>query len=92
MHLNRVKVKSTTMEAVPTYQVYTKRKLQTDPGVGKYKRHKRLGYRTFHEDELKQLDEVLHESNLDLEGNTQIKLIRAHFYVFILRTVQGYDE
>ena len=64
------------MESVPTYQVFTKKKLENNPHAGKTKKRLRLGYRTFRENELRLLDEVLHEKNLDLEGKyMQIKFI-----------------
>ena len=56
------------MTTVPTYQVYTKRKLDVDPSNKPTKRLKRLGYRTFRESELEQLNEVLDETNIELEG------------------------
>ena len=56
------------MSAIPSYQVYTKRKLDADPSK-KRKSFKRLGYRQFRDAELSQLDEVLHDCNLDLAGN-----------------------
>ena len=56
------------MSTVPTFQVYTKRKLDEDPKKRPSKRYKRLGYRQFRESELSQLDEVLNEANLDLKG------------------------
>ena len=56
------------MSTVPSFQVYTKRKLLEDPKKRPTKRHKRLGYRTFRESELSQLDEVLHDANLELKG------------------------
>ena len=56
------------MSTVPSYQVYTKRKLEVNPQKKRKKSYKRLGYRQFGEAELEQLDEVLHEANLDLAG------------------------
>ena len=56
------------MSAVPSFRVYTKRKLDEDPTKGSSKQYKRLAYRTFRESELSQLDEVLNEANLDLKG------------------------
>ena len=60
------------MENLPTYQVFTKRKLATDPNFKPSKKRKRLGYREFRESELEQLNEVLHDSNIELEGNYAI--------------------
>ena len=57
------------MSTAPNYRVFTKRKLQDDPKPNKTKRLKRLEYRTFREPELKLLDEVLHDNNIELEGN-----------------------
>ena len=54
------------MSTVPTYEVFTKKKLVKPTNFAKTK--KRLRYRTFKDDELKQLDEVLHNNNMNLEG------------------------
>ena len=56
------------MSTVPSYQVYTKRKLEVNPKKKSKKNFKRLGYRQFGDAELEQLDEILHEANLDLAG------------------------
>ena len=52
------------MENIPTYQVFTKRKLLTDPSGAPTKKRKRLGYREFRRAELEQLNEVLHDTNI----------------------------
>ena len=63
------------MQSVPTYQVFTKRKLNEDPNTKPSKRIKRLGYRLFRESELQQLNEVLHDADLDLQEIYAINFI-----------------
>ena len=63
------------MENIPTYQVFTKRKLLTDPSGAPTKKRKRLGYREFRRAELEQLNEVLHDTNIELEGKYAIIII-----------------
>ena len=58
-----------SFETIPKYEVYTKKKLISAP-VKTLKSKRRLVYRTFKEAELEQLDEVLHNNNIDLEGIT----------------------
>ena len=69
------------MDAQRAYQVYTKRKLPQDPYEKTKKIRKRLGYREFRESELDQLNEVLHDSNIDLKGNYAIKQICFNRYL-----------
>ena len=64
------------METIPTYQVFTKRKLSVDPNDKPTKKRKRLGYREFRESELSQLNEVLHDSNIELEGKYAIIILQ----------------
>ena len=60
------------MSSLPSYQVFTKRKLTYDPNERSVKKRRRLEYREFRESELEQLNEVLHDSNIDLEGKYAI--------------------
>ena len=55
------------MSTIPSFQVFTSKKLLNNPNQQK-RVSRRLGYRTFRESELQQLDEVLHEASIDLEG------------------------
>ena len=75
------------MATIPTYQVYTKRKLEADPNIKPVKKRKRLGYREFRESELQQLDEVLDESNVELKGIYAINLCK-HVKIFKLVRIQ----
>ena len=56
-------------QQAPKYEVFTKKKLISAPAKT-LKKQKRFGYRTFKEAELEQLDEVLHNNNVDLQGLT----------------------
>ena len=79
------------MSAIPSYQVYTKRKLENNPDK-KRKSFKRLGYRQFREGELEQLDEVLHDANLDLAGIYAIKTFSNSTSIRILIKYIIFDE
>ena len=64
------------MASVPTYRVFTKRKLEHDPyPKNPTKKLRRLGYRTFRDNELKNLDEILHKNEIALEGSYARMLI-----------------
>ena len=53
------------MTEIPSYEVYTRQKLSNDP---KPLKKRRLAFRTFRESELKNLNEVLHDANIELQG------------------------
>ena len=55
------------MTEAPSYEVFTRQKLLTEP-ISKKKVKRRLAFRPFRESELTNLNEVLHESNIDLQG------------------------
>ena len=53
------------MAEIPSYEVYTRQKLSSDPTPLK---KRRLAFRTFRESELKNLNEVLHDADIELQG------------------------
>ena len=76
------------MSSIPKFQVFTKRKLEDDPKPSSKKRkYNRLGYRTFREMELKQLNDVLDKNNIELQGNYALfvvaQSITAEFCVIL---------
>ena len=55
------------MTDTPSYEVYTRQKLAINPLPLK-KTKRRLAFRAFRESELKNLNEVLHDADIDLTG------------------------